>query len=185
MRMDKGKPFMHVEEDGGSAPTFSEAFLYDAVGKDEARFVLGVAEEYEHVIAALGPAAIRAILDVRPGLVQRLGTGAKVVEWLEDARSEQGSGFDSRFPPQVILDEEAAKSVWNILHSEYRRYFNPEEAMDRDALRTYHLLTDALGEYEKRERAKEIARLPEKLERQRQRREEIAAKRRERADIAP
>src|SRR5687768_8954576 len=166
MRMDKGKPFMHVEADTGDAPTFSEAFLYEAVGKGDARFMLGVAEEYEHVIEALGPEALRAILGVRPRLVQRLGTGKLVTEHLADARDEQDLRRDAEFPPQVILDDHAAEGVWQVLHEDYRMHFNPEEDMPRDALRAYHLLTDALGEHEQRQRQEERDRLPEKLKRQ-------------------
>ena len=180
MRMDKGKPFMHVKEDGGDATTFSEAFLYETVGKYEARFILGVAEEYEHVIEALGPAAVRAILDVKPRLVNRLGTGAKIVEWLEDARSDRGEHFDKQYPPQIILDDNSMELVWGVLHTEYRRYFDPENDMDKNMLRAYHALTDALGQHEKEQRQKEIDRLPEKLkakeEREKAHQERVARK---------
>lgn len=196
MRMNKGKPFMHVKEEapmpdldesqrdnerarreGRKIPVFSEVFLYPRIGKGDARFVLGVAEEYEHVIEALGPSAVRAILDVTPRLVQRLGTGAKVAEWLADARSERDADFEKRFPPQVILDDSAAEGIWRILHESYSTFFAPENDMDKDAVRAYHLLTDALGEHEKSERKKEQDRLPEKLAKKANRTAELEAKR--------
>ena len=85
--MSKGKPFMHVEaewlpdttvygEDGelkkvpaepGPCPVFSEHFLYETVGKDDARFILGVAEEYEHLIALLGTDRVCELLAMTPG----------------------------------------------------------------------------------------------------------------------
>lgn len=179
MRMDKGKPFMHVGADSGDVPTFSESFLYKALGKGDGRFVLGVAEEYEHVIDALGPAAVRAILQVKPKLVQRLRTGQKVTEWLEDARTDADLRREEDLPSEVTLDAEAAHAVWQGLHDEYRRFYNPEESMDKDSLRAYHKLTDGLGRWERGEREKEQARLPEKLEKQRAKRAEIAAKREE------
>lgn len=63
MRMDKGNRFIDgladwAPEDwerNDAPPVFSEAFLYEAVGKGDARFVLGVADEYRHIIEALGP----------------------------------------------------------------------------------------------------------------------------------
>lgn len=167
--MAKGEPFLHVKAEAEDVPVFSERFLYERIGKDDARFVLGVAEEYAHVIEALGVSAVRAILGVRPALVNRLGTGAKVVAWLEDARSERDLRFEADFPPQVILDRDAARGAWELLHEEYKTFFEPEVVMDRNRLRTYHLLTDRLGETEQAARQKEIDRLPEKLERKRQR----------------
>src|SRR3954469_20146529 len=110
MRMDKGKPFTHIEADfipededapdetPRKIPTFSEAFLYPTVGKGDARFILGVADEYEHIIEALGPAAVKAILAVKPSLVNRLGTGDKIVEWLKDARDESDLWRDEQHP---------------------------------------------------------------------------------------
>lgn len=85
--------------------------------------------------------------------------------------------FDQRFPPQVILDDDAAEAVWNLLHNEYCRFFNPEKSMPRDHLRAYHYLTDALGEHEQEQRRKEQERLPEKLERQAKQKQERAEKR--------
>lgn len=152
MRMDKGKPFTHVEADSMDAPTFSERFLYETVGKDEARFILGVADEYEHVINALGPSAVRAILDVKPQLVQRLGTGEKIVEWLEDARDWESLNRSEQFPEQVILDDNAAEAIWRILHDEYRNYYEPEKSMDSNHLRTYLMLTERLGHWEKEQK---------------------------------
>lgn len=181
MRMDKGQPFMDVEADypidGKDVPTFSEAFLYEGVGKGDARFILGVADEYEHVIDALGPTAVKAILDVKPQLVQRLGVGETVVKELEDARSDDDLRREEQNPSQVILDEKAAHDTWRVLHDEYTRLFNPEESMGADKLRAYNTLTEALGSWEREQRQKEIDRLPEKLERQEERREEIRLKR--------
>lgn len=185
MRMNKGQPFLDVEADSapsdytgdGCPPTFSETFLYDAVGKGDARFILGVAEEYDHVISALGPAAVTAILDVSPRLVQRLGTGVKVTEWLADARSVGSAEFNHWFPPQVILDKDAAEVIWTTLHAEYRRYFDPESAMNKDALRAYNVLTDALGSHEQEQRRKEQERRPEKLKAQRAKQVQFDAER--------
>lgn len=183
MRMDKGKPFMDVpadftpEGEEGELPTFSEAFLYPTVGKGDARFILGVAEEYEHIIKALGSKAVIAILQVRPKLVRRLGVGKDVVDTLEDARSDQDLQREKQSPAEVVLDESAAHATWTVLHNEYRRIFNPEEDMGRDQLRAYNALTDGLGHWEQEQRQKERDRLPEKLERQKERRAEIEAKR--------
>ncbi len=44
------------------APTFSEAYLYPRVGKDDARFILGVAKEYEHLISVLGTEEVERLL---------------------------------------------------------------------------------------------------------------------------
>lgn len=163
MRMDKGMPFMHVQEDGGSAPTFSEKFLYSRVGKGDARFMLGVAEEYEHVIDALGPTAVKSILDVKPRLARRLGLPEKVVEWLGDAVSDEFQRREEQRPSQAILDARAAHAVWEGLHDDYKRFYEPEKSMGDDRLRAYHALTDALGPWEQEQRQKEIDRLPEKL----------------------
>lgn len=76
----KGEPFMHVESEGYvpgpdelaemeehfqqtlEVPTFSEAYLYPRVGKDDARFILGVADEYAKVIRVLGEEKVYEIL---------------------------------------------------------------------------------------------------------------------------
>jgi hypothetical protein len=171
--MSKGMPFRDVEADVGSIPTFSEAFLYKRVGKGDARFMLGVAEEYDHVIAALGPDAVRTILAVRPRLAQRLGIGQKVIEWLGDATADE-----SRLPAQVILDAEAAEALWAMLHREYCRHYDPERSLPKDMLRAYNMLTDGLGEHEQRRRQKERDRLPEKLQQQEQRRAQVEARKR-------
>lgn len=200
MRMDKGKSFMHIEEEapmpdldeiqadderarkeGFKIRVFSEMFLYPRVGKGDARFILGVAEEYEHIIQALGPAAIRAILDVKPRLVQRLSLPEVVTTQLLDARSDESLRREEDAPSQVILDDHQASSVWQLLHDEYQRYFDPENDMDREHLRTYHFLTDALGDWHQRQRKEEQERLPEKLEKKKARQAEIAAKRAARA----
>lgn len=184
MRMNKGQPFMDVEADSEEAPVFSEAFLYDTVGKGDARFILGVAEEYEHIIEALGPTAVRALLDIKPRLVQRLGVPELLTKELADANSEDFLRREQELPSQVVLDEKAAYSIWYTLHQEYQRFFNPEEAMNKDSLRAYHTLTDGLGQYEQELRQKEIDRLPEKLAKQEERREELRRKREERKEEA-
>jgi len=163
--MNKGQPFRHVEADTGEAPTFSEAFLYPAVGKGDARFILGIADEYEHVIAALGPAAVIAILEVKPRLAQRLGVGRNVINSIADARSDESLRRAEESPPQVTLDADAAHAVWQGLHANYRRYYDPENSMDRDALRAYHALTDGLGSWEREQRQKERDRRAEFLAR--------------------
>ena len=72
---DKGRPFMDVPEEApipdpgecraapAGVPVFSEAHLYPRLGKDDARFVLGVAEEYDRLISVLGPDTVRGLLD--------------------------------------------------------------------------------------------------------------------------
>jgi hypothetical protein len=177
MRMNKGQPFHDVPADTGDAPVFSEAFLYPTVGKGDARFILGVADEYGHVIDALGPAAVTAVLQVKPRLVQRLGVGQQVVDALEDARSDTNLQREEAMPSQVTLDRDAAHAAWQMLHAEYRRYYDPEKAMDKDALRAYHALTDGLGTWERDQRQKERDRLPEKLAKQAAKRAEIQARR--------
>jgi hypothetical protein len=145
--MNKAQPFMDVEADDGSAPTFSEKFLYETVGKGDARFILGVAEEYDHVIRALGPAAVKAILQVKPALAVRLGVGEQVTKSLEDARSDEDLWREGRIPAQVILDHDAAHAIWQVLHDEYSRFFDVS-SMDKDHLRAYRALTEGLGEWE-------------------------------------
>jgi hypothetical protein len=177
MRMVKGQPFIDVEADGEDVPVFSESFLYNAVDKGDARFILGVAEEYNHVIQALGVKGVKAILGVKPRLVQRLGTGEKVAEWLEDARDEQELWREKQNPSEVVLDSDAAHELWELLHNEYRRAYNPEKSMDKDTLRAYNTLTEALGEWEIKERQKERDRLPEKLERQKRAKKRVEKER--------
>ncbi len=75
MRMKKGTPFMHIEADHAAdyvdVPVFSEAFLYGVafgegdfgMTKGDARFILGVAEEYAHIIELLGPDKVRELLE--------------------------------------------------------------------------------------------------------------------------
>lgn len=50
----------------GPYPVFSEGHLYPRLGKEDARFVLGVAEEYEHLIKLLGPTLVRTLLKIEP-----------------------------------------------------------------------------------------------------------------------
>ena len=64
MRMlASGKTFMDVLSDDGKLPVFSEAFLYPAVGKGDARFILAVAEEYEALIRFFGEETMKRLLD--------------------------------------------------------------------------------------------------------------------------
>lgn len=179
MRMFKGRPFKNVGSetyrDGIELPTFSEGFLYDTVGKEEARFILGVAAEYEHIIQALGPAAVQRILDVRPRLARRLGIDKAVADCLEDANSRDLEQQLAR-NPDVTLDNESADVVWKMLHLQYRQHFDPEVSMDRDQLTLYDKLSDELGPYKREQRQKEIDRLPEKLEKKAAREKELADK---------
>lgn len=186
--MIKGQPFMDVEADfipeesdgtpaytgEGSLPTFSESFLYPTVGKGDARFILGVGEEYDHIIKALGSTTVQRILDVKPQLAQRLGVSAAIDECLAAAKSRDLEYREKDFP-DVTLDNESATLVWKMLHDEYRRYYNPETSMEKKRLRLYHRLTDELGSWEQDERQKEIDRLPEKLEQQAKKRAEREA----------
>lgn len=184
MRMDKGKPFMDVRADyapegyqgDDEPPVFSEAFLYSAVGKGDARFILGIADEYAHVVEALGPKALLRVLVVKPQLAQRLGLPNVVAECLEDALSEESLWREQRLPSQVILDEEAAHDVWTLLHDEYKRHFDPDTTMDRSTLRAYNALTDGLGDWEQKERQKERDRLPEKLKKKAEKEEQLAVR---------
>src|SRR5688572_23738961 len=64
----KGQRFMHITAEtggrnGNRPPVFSEDFLYPKLGKEDARFVLGVAEEYEKVIQTLGPTEVAALIE--------------------------------------------------------------------------------------------------------------------------
>jgi hypothetical protein len=182
VRMHKGYPFMDVEYEGpgksvpDNAPTFSEAALYPRLGKGDARFVLGVAEEYEHIIEALGPKAVKAVLGVKPRLVQRLGVGEEVTKSLEDARDETEMWRDERYPPQIILDGDAARSIWNSLFDEYRGYYDPEKSMERDQLRALKWLTKALGDDYVESLKEEKEKLPEKLKQQKERKKVVEKK---------
>lgn len=75
MRMlTKGEDFIDVkaeraEADGQQLPVFCESFLYPRIGKADARFVLGVAQEYAYLISYLGTPAIKALLDVARKMV--------------------------------------------------------------------------------------------------------------------
>lgn len=191
MRASKGMPFDDVRADfppkdwpqgKNEPPVFSEAFLYPTVGKGDARFILGIAEEYEHIIRALGPRTVRLILDVKPRLVQRLGVPKAIRKRLKDAQSWENEQRERRRPSQVILDGDAAYSLWQELHEEYRRFFNPEEDMDREKLRAYNTLTESLGNLEVEARQKERDRLPEKLEQQEKRRVELKERKKIRED---
>lgn len=186
--MAKGKPFKDVPAESGEAPTFSEEFLcenwdpedgwYKGLGKDDWRFVLGVGEEYDHIIRALGPAATKAILEVKPRLVQRLGVGKEILASLEDARDEQELHREELYPSEITVDSDAAEAIWQELHREYQRYFDPDKDMDRDKLRMYNTLTDALGEHEKRQREEEQKKRPMRLQ-QHEVRKEFAPKHRD------
>ena len=79
MMLQKGQPFMDVPADftpeeereawkgADPPPTFSEMFLYATVGKGDARFILGVAEEYEHLIDLFGPELTKRLLSAGLG----------------------------------------------------------------------------------------------------------------------
>lgn len=174
MRMAKGRSFMQIEADyapdgwedrSSPPPVFSEAFLYPAIGKGDARFVLGVAEEYAHIQEALGPAATRAILQVKPRLCERLGLGKTVKDFLEDARDEQDVWREKQYPLEVTIEEEAAHGVWLILHHEYERFFDPEKSMPAEQLALYRELTERLGPHEQEMMEKADAKRPEMIER--------------------
>jgi hypothetical protein len=94
-----------------------------------------------------------------------LGLATVVNDCLADAISTDLE-YRERESPDVTLDHDAAHTVWKILHFEYRRLYNPEKSMDKEQLRLYHRLTDDLGDWEQKERQKEIDKLPEKLEKQ-------------------
>jgi hypothetical protein len=52
-----------AEPGDGECPIFSERFLYPLIGKDDARFVLAVATEYDYLIRKYGTAKMREMLD--------------------------------------------------------------------------------------------------------------------------
>lgn len=75
--MKPGQPFLDVTADSHYrtklAPTvFSEQFLYPKMGKDDARFILAVADEYARLIELLGPEAVAALLRKAEALGRRL-----------------------------------------------------------------------------------------------------------------
>ena len=55
--------FTDADNKDSELPVFSEGFLYEKVGKDNARFILGVVEEYDAIIRFLGEEAVKAILE--------------------------------------------------------------------------------------------------------------------------
>lgn len=76
-----------------------------------------------------------------------------------------------------------SSSVWEILHDEYKRTFDPEADMNTDRLRTYNTLTDALGFHNQKRRKAEQDKLPEKLARKAERTEQLEAKRERRRKL--
>ena len=60
----KGEPFRHITNDTipDKIPVFCEGFLYGRMSKDDARFILAIAMEYEHIICVLGVDAVKALL---------------------------------------------------------------------------------------------------------------------------
>jgi hypothetical protein len=50
----------------GPFPVFSEGHLYPRLGKDDARFVLAVADEYERLIKVLGSDKVKELLRSQP-----------------------------------------------------------------------------------------------------------------------
>lgn len=59
----KGRPFHTVRDYSNKAPVFSEEFLYERLGKEDARFVLDIAEEYERLIEIMGRNVIKVLLE--------------------------------------------------------------------------------------------------------------------------
>lgn len=63
LKSNRGKPFMHIKaDDRTDVPVFSEAFLYSCMTKNDARFILGVADEYNKLIEILGFAKTNKLL---------------------------------------------------------------------------------------------------------------------------
>jgi len=89
--MAKGARFMDVPAESSpedwegpdTPPVFSEAFLYDAVGKDDARFILGVAEEYDHLIKLLGTDLTKRLLEARLSTAARERLRSSLPSWLD------------------------------------------------------------------------------------------------------
>ena len=54
---------MNITAQGSDLPVFSETFLYERIGKSDARFVLAVVEEYEALIRILGTKKIVELLE--------------------------------------------------------------------------------------------------------------------------
>lgn len=141
MRMAKGQLFMDVEEEvsplrgedldkamkeleaaeteaGYTFPTFSEAVLYPLLGKGDARFVLGVAEEYEHILKAIGPQAARDLLKTKPRLAQRLGVPEAITKCLEDATE----GDQDRGPAEYRINVDQAYDLHTALDHNASRH---------------------------------------------------------------
>jgi len=78
---DAGKPFMEVRAEGSEHPVFSEAFLYECMDKEDARFVLAVAEEYDEVIQKLGTPKVRRLLGRCPDCGVRLTRNELGTHW--------------------------------------------------------------------------------------------------------
>lgn len=163
MRMfEKGKPFMDVPTEHDED---IKVFSYTHLKGTEASYILSVGEEYEHVIDALGSEAVKAILDVKPRLAVRLGTGPMITKFLEDARSDEDLHRAQRVPSEVLVDWEGLREVWQLLFDEYQRYYEPEKSMSKEQLRLLKRLTKFLGKDAKEELKAEKKRLPEKLKR--------------------
>lgn len=149
MRMNKGQPFMDVEQEvspdpgrfdeiESGWPVFSEGVLYPLLGKGDARFVLGVANEYDHIIKALGPQAVKDILDVKPRLCQRLGLPDVVKECLEDAHDEYDGS--RRYPEEVAIPKNIAYDVAEAIGRAIRY---DRKDVSEDMIRLYELVAEA------------------------------------------
>lgn len=72
---------MHVIAEGEDVSVFSEAFLYDRMMKDDARFILHVADEYTRLIEVLGK---ERVIDLLVGTKE--GTNAQPLPWKQAAK---------------------------------------------------------------------------------------------------
>lgn len=77
-----GEHFMHIPAEGSKCPVFSEAFLYDIMFKEDARFILAVANEYSLLIEALGEEKLKELLQEHKHL--ELKVRRKIVSLVEE-----------------------------------------------------------------------------------------------------
>ena len=63
--IEKGQSFIGVINDTipERAPVFSETFLYKVMSKDDARFILAIANEYDKLIRVLTPDVVVKLLE--------------------------------------------------------------------------------------------------------------------------
>ena len=71
---EKAKPFIEMKAEVSGFPVFSESFLYERVGKCDARFILAIAGEYSAIIEMLGYKKVLELLydyQIKHGYISR------------------------------------------------------------------------------------------------------------------